>query len=75
MESREGIPFITFFCPNAVEVLRRYIEARRKGTDKIPPETLTNDSPLFVNRFGERFRFLHSINRVWNRALETASIV
>ncbi len=37
----------TFINEEAVYYLRLYIEQRKKGTEKIPPEELTDDSPLF----------------------------
>ena len=36
----------TFIGAEAAQFLKLYIEQRRKGTDKIPPETLTDQSPL-----------------------------
>ncbi len=71
METREGLRFTTFLGSNAVEALHTYLEARRRGTDKIPPEKLSNDSPLFINRRGERFT-TQRVNRAWNQALMTA---
>lgn len=37
----------TFVNEEAVHYLRLYFEQRRKGTRRIPPEELTDDSPLF----------------------------
>ena len=37
----------TFFGKDAIEALKEYIEARRKGSRNIEPETITKDSPLF----------------------------
>jgi site-specific recombinase XerD len=36
----------TFLGAEAAQFLKLYIDQRRKGTDKIPPETLTDESPL-----------------------------
>jgi len=36
----------TFLGPEAVFYLKNYLSTRRKGTDKIPPEEITLDSPL-----------------------------
>ena len=36
----------TFLGAEAAQYLKLYIEQRKKGTAKIPPENLTNDSPL-----------------------------
>jgi integrase len=41
-------PYITFINEEAVYYLRLYLEQRRKGTDKIPPENITSRSWLFV---------------------------
>ncbi len=41
----------TFIGPEAVEALKIYIAERRTGTQRIPPEILTDKSPLFrVNK-------------------------
>jgi hypothetical protein len=37
----------TFFGTDAIKALKAYIEARRKGSRKIDPETVTKNSPLF----------------------------
>jgi integrase len=37
----------TFIGKQAVEDYRLYLELRRRGTDKIPPEIIKDDSPLF----------------------------
>lgn len=36
----------TFVGAEAVEYLKLYFEQRRKGTEKIPPENITDESPL-----------------------------
>ena len=36
----------TFLGAEAAQYLKLYIDQRRKGTDKIPPEILTDESPL-----------------------------
>lgn len=36
----------TFIGAEAVEYLKLYLEQRRRGTDKIPPENITDESPL-----------------------------
>lgn len=36
----------TFVGKEAVDYLRAYIEVRKRGTEKLPPETLTDESPL-----------------------------
>jgi len=37
----------TFINDEAVRYLKLYLEQRREGTDKIPPEPITDESPLF----------------------------
>jgi site-specific recombinase XerD len=37
----------TFLGTEAAQYLKLYLDQRRKGTDKIPPEILTDESPLF----------------------------
>lgn len=37
----------TFIGQEAIEALKTYIEARRKGSENITPEIITKDSPLF----------------------------
>ncbi|MDI9576871.1 MAG: site-specific integrase [Thermoproteota archaeon] len=39
----------TFIGQEAADYLRLYLQARRQGTDKIPPETITDQSPLIRN--------------------------
>jgi len=36
----------TFIGEETVELLKKYIERRRKGTRRVPPEKVTRDSPL-----------------------------
>lgn len=40
----------TFIGQEAAHYLKLYLEQRKKGTRKIPPETLTPESPLFRNQ-------------------------
>jgi integrase len=47
LRHKEKIHFISFLGPDAVEYLKNYIEARRMGTRRVPPENLTDESPLF----------------------------
>jgi integrase len=37
----------TFIGEEAIQALRTYLEARQHGTRRLPPETLTENSPLF----------------------------
>lgn len=39
----------TFIGQEAADYLRLYLQARRQGTEKIPPETIQDDSPLIRN--------------------------
>ena len=39
----------TFLSEEAVNYLKTYLDTRMKGTRKIPPETITPDSPLIIN--------------------------
>ena len=40
----------TFLGQEACEYLRAYMETRRRGTDKIPPENIHEESPLIRNQ-------------------------
>jgi site-specific recombinase XerD len=40
----------TFLGHDAITALKNYLELRRKGTDKVAPETITRESPLFVTK-------------------------
>lgn len=46
----------TFIGAEAVEPLKAYLEIRRNGTKRIPPEALTNQSPLIRNECLNRVR-------------------
>jgi integrase len=37
----------TFIGPEAIHAIKEYVKARQKGTRRLPPETLTDKSPLF----------------------------
>jgi integrase len=37
----------TFIGPDSIQSLKDYLDARKIGTEKIPPEELKDDSPLF----------------------------
>ena len=39
----------TFLGQEAAEYLRLYLQMRRQGTDKIPPETINDETPLIRN--------------------------
>ncbi|NIM44348.1 MAG: tyrosine-type recombinase/integrase, partial [Nitrososphaeria archaeon] len=39
----------TFLGAEAIQYLKAYLDMRRKGTERIPPEILTDDSPLIRN--------------------------
>ena len=40
----------TFLGQEAAEYLRAYLETRRQGTEKIPPETIHDETPLLRNQ-------------------------
>jgi integrase len=40
----------TFLSQEATEYLKTYIAARRKGTEKIPPENINDETPLIRNQ-------------------------
>jgi len=44
----------TFLGYEASQCLKTYLDIRRKGTQKIPPETLTDESPLIRNECRNR---------------------
>lgn len=46
----------TFIGLEAVEYLKAYLEIRRKGTRKIPPETITANSPLIRAEHAKEIR-------------------
>jgi integrase len=37
----------TFIGPEAIQALKEYLKARQQGTRRLPPENLTDESPLF----------------------------
>jgi hypothetical protein len=47
IRTKTKVEFDTFLGPDAIKCLNDYLEARKRGTDKIPPETLDDNSPLF----------------------------
>jgi len=46
--------FETFIGPEAIELLKAYIEARERGTRYIQKETLTDESPLIRSDFSRK---------------------
>jgi hypothetical protein len=44
----------TFLGQEAVEYLKLYLQLRRKGTNKIPPENINDESPLISNTRSRR---------------------
>jgi site-specific recombinase XerD len=48
----------TFLGPESIEALREYLEERRKGTRRIPPEIMTRNSPLFRTNEGSEVKRL-----------------
>jgi len=60
----------TFLGQEAAEYLRTYLEARRRGTQKIPPENIHEESPLIRNQQSKRpipltpaaiYRLIHNL--------------
>ncbi len=47
MREKEKTWFDTFIGPEAVNALRNYLSIRKSGTEKIPPEDLNDESPLW----------------------------
>jgi integrase len=47
IRTKTKVDFDTFLGPDAIKCLNDYLEARKRGTEKIPPETLDDNSPLF----------------------------
>jgi len=45
---KTGDTIKTFFAEESITAINNYLNQRRKGTRKIPPETITPESPLFV---------------------------
>jgi site-specific recombinase XerD len=50
LRQKTGDTIHTFLGEEAIQTLKLYLELRRTGTRKTPPETITRDSPLFVTR-------------------------
>jgi integrase len=47
IRTKTKVDFDTFLGPDAIKCLNDYLGARKRGTEKIPPETLDDNSPLF----------------------------
>ena len=48
---KNGIIAKTFLGPESIQALKEYLDERRNGTRRLPPEKVTKDSPLFrVNK-------------------------
>ena len=67
----------TFLGYEAVQCLKAYLNLRRKGTTKMPPETLTDDSPLFRNGCKNKVLSVtpDDISKLIRRLLFKASII
>ena len=46
----------TFIGKEAIDALKEYLKARRKGNRRIPPETITSNSPLFRTWIGKEVK-------------------
>ncbi|KON34024.1 MAG: hypothetical protein AC479_02535, partial [miscellaneous Crenarchaeota group-6 archaeon AD8-1] len=74
----------TFLGYESIEALKEYIEKRRAGTQDIPPETLTKDSPLFrtnssgkvkrLSRSGISTTVLFHFRRIGEKGLSAHSL-
>ena len=58
--------YFTFINEEAVNYLRLYLEQRKKGTEKIPPEEINEESPLIRNSRTKRAEPLES-NAIYSR--------
>jgi integrase len=47
IRTKTNVAFETFLGPDGIKCLNDYLGARKRGTEKIPPETLDDNSPLF----------------------------
>jgi integrase len=47
---KTGDEIKTFFAEEAITAIKKYLQHRKNGTRKIAPETITPDSPLFVQQ-------------------------
>jgi site-specific recombinase XerD len=50
----------TFLGPEAVQFLKLYLEHRKKGTRRVPPETFAPESPLFRDETKSKLRSIGS---------------
>lgn len=64
----------TFVNEEATHYLKLYLDSRRKGTDKIPPETITDESPLFVVATSKGERRCLSYDAVYGNFLRLFSL-
>jgi len=71
--TKNSIVAQTFIGPETVNVLKKYMERRRKGTRRIPAEEITDESPLFrarkievahISRSGVSSLITHHIERL-----------
>ncbi len=60
----------TFINEEAAHYLKLYLEQRRKGTEKIPPEIITDESPLFISKREKRTPLNYAaFERTWRKLL------
>ena len=67
----------TFINAEASKLLKQYIEDRKKGTRKIPPEELTDESPLLRNTmFANKVRGIsgRSVGNIIHKLLVEANV-
>lgn len=51
---KTGDLYKTYLADESITALKNYIQQRQQGTRKIPPEQITNNSPLFTTKKGKR---------------------
>ena len=74
----------TFLGSESIEALKEYLEKRKTGTRRIPPETITNESPLFrtnkngkverLSRSGVSSMILFQFRRIGEKRLSAHSL-
>jgi len=57
LRNKTRVEFESFLGPDAVEYLGYYLDARRTGTDKIPPEKIGDRSFLFALEGGDQLTY------------------
>lgn len=82
---KTGVPALTFIGSEAVDAMREYLDLRRRGTQDsyspsarfkgVPPETLTSESPLFVQHGQKHERLTaRDLSRIVKRLAAKAGV-